>query len=147
MKNKFTAATTVAINAPVASVWQALTDPALIKQYLFGTDTHTDWKKGSSITYTGEWKGKQYEDKGVIIDIIPEKRLHTTYFSGMSGKEDKPENYNNVIYELKPAANGVTEISITQDNIETEEQVAQSQQNWTTVLNNMKNLLETGQKG
>ena len=33
-----------------------------------------------------------------MIDIVSEKLLHTTYWSSMGGKEDKPENYNNVIY-------------------------------------------------
>jgi len=100
MANKLSVKTGININAPVSKVWQALTDPAMIKEYLFGTNTVSDWKKGSSITYSGEWEGKQYEDKGNIIDIVPEKLLHTTYFSGMSGKEDKSENYNIVTYTL-----------------------------------------------
>src|SRR6266550_4799543 len=119
MANKLSVKVSRDINAPVSKVWQALTDPALIKQYLFGTETSSDWKKGSSITYTGVWEGKSYEDKGKIVDIIPEKLLHTTYFSSMSGKEDKPENYANVIYEVHPS-NGHSIITISQDNIENE---------------------------
>jgi uncharacterized protein YndB with AHSA1/START domain len=141
MANKLTATTSVKINAPVSEIWQALTDPAMIKQYLFGTDTVTDWKKGSPITYTGVWQGKPYKDKGVIVDIVPGKLLHTTYLSGMSGKEDKPENYANVIYELKEE-NTHTLVSITQDNIEDEAQVAHMKQNWGMVLDGMKKLLE-----
>src|SRR6186997_895117 len=119
MPNKLTATNSISIHAPVSKVWQALIDPAQIKQYLFGTDAKSDWKKGSPITYTGEWEGKSYEDKGTVIDIIPNQRLHTTYWSGMSGKEDKPENYANVIYDLKPEGDNTT-ITITQDNIENE---------------------------
>jgi len=141
MSNKLTAKTEMSISAPVSKVWQALTDPAMIKQYLFGTDTVTDWKKGSSITYTGEWDGKPYTDKGKIIDIVPEKLLHTTYLSGNSGKEDKPENYANVIYELKPNG-GDTTVSISQDNIENEAGVEHMKENWGMVLSGMKKLLE-----
>jgi len=108
---------------------------------LFGTDTHTTWEKGSPITYTGEWNGKKYEDKGTIIDIVPEKKLHTTYFSYMSGKEDKPENYANVIYEVTPAGNG-TKVTISQDNIDDEKQLQHMKDNWGMVLNGMKKLLE-----
>ena len=61
MANKLSVKVSRDINAPVSKVWQALTDPALIKQYLFGTETKSDWKKGSSITYTGVWEGKSYE--------------------------------------------------------------------------------------
>ena len=141
MATKLVSKSSLHINAPVNKVWQALTDPALIKEYLFGTNTITDWKKGSTITYEGEWQGKTYKDKGVIVDIVPEKLLHTTYWSSMSGKEDKAENYNNVVYELK-AENGGTLVTISQDNIENEKQLEHMNQNWGMVLNNMKKLLE-----
>ena len=141
MANKLSVKTGININAPVSKVWQALTDPAMIKEYLFGTNTISDWKKGSSITYSGVWEGKQYEDKGKIIDIVPGQLLHTTYFSGMSGKEDKPENYANVIYEVTPQ-NGSTMVTITQDNIEDEKGVEHLKKNWEMVLDGMKKLLE-----
>lgn len=141
MANKLSVTASMHINAPVNNVWQALTDPAMIKEYLFGTNAVSDWKKGSSITYSGEWEGKKYEDKGEIIDIVPGKLLHTTYFSSMSGKEDKPENYANVIYELTPE-NGGTTISVTNDNIEEENGRQHMKENWTKVLEGMKNLLE-----
>lgn len=141
MSKKLISRSGITINAPAGKVWQALTDPAQIKQYLFGTNTVSDWKKGSPITYEGEWQGKKYKDKGTIIDIVPEKLLHTTYWSSMGGKEDKPENYNNVIYELQPQ-NGKTLITISQDNIDNEEQLKHMEQNWATVLDGLKKLLE-----
>ncbi|WP_295124449.1 SRPBCC family protein [uncultured Chitinophaga sp.] len=141
MANKFTAKASIAINAPKDKVWEALTDPDMIREYLFGTETSTDWKKGSPITYKGTWKGQAYEDKGTIIDIIPEKLLHTTYLSGMSGQEDVPENYANVIYEISEQS-GKTVLSITQDNNDTEESRQHSEQNWNTVLEGLKLLVE-----
>ncbi len=73
MAGKLVSRSSITINAPVNKIWQALTDPAQIKEYLFGTNTVSDWKKGSPITYEGELEGKKYQDKGTIIDIIPEK--------------------------------------------------------------------------
>ena len=141
MANKLTAKASININVPVSKVWKALTDPAMIKEYLFGTNTITDWKKGSSITYSGEWEGKSYEDKGVIIDIVPEKLLHTSYYSSMSGKEDKPENYANIIYKVSPD-DGHSLITIMQDNIDDEKQQQHTTENWGKVLEGMKKLLE-----
>ena len=141
MADTLVSRSSITINAPISKVWQALTDPAMIKEYLFGTNTITDWKKGSPISYEGEWEGKKYKDKGTIIDIVPQKLLHTTYWSSMSGKEDKPENYNNVIYELEPR-NETTIVTISQDNIENEAQLEHMKQNWGTVLESMKKLLE-----
>lgn len=142
MANKLSVTVTREVNATPAQVWRAFTEPALIKQYMFGTDTTSDWKKGSTVTYTGEWQGKRYEDKGEIKEIIPEKLLHTTYFSSMSGKEDKPENYANVIEEIKHE-NGKTVVSITQDNIENEEGVEHMRQNWSMVLDGLKKTVES----
>ncbi|MXV50169.1 SRPBCC domain-containing protein [Pedobacter sp. HMF7647] len=142
MKPNLTAETSTTINASPQKVWKALTDPEQIKQYLFGTTATSDWKKRSKITYTGEWQGKSYEDKGEIVDIIPEKKLHTTYLSGMSGKEDIPENYNNVIYTLT-ADGAQTIVTIQQDNIATKKEIDHMKENWALVLQNMKKLLES----
>lgn len=131
----------IVLNAPVSRVWQALVDPEQIKVYMFGTHTESDWKKGSTITYSGEWNGKAYKDSGTIVDIIPEQKLHTTYFSSMSGKEDKPENYANVIYEVEPE-DGKTKFTITQDNIADEAQLEHMAQNWGMVMDSLKKLVE-----
>lgn len=141
MENNLTATNSIVINQPVEKVWQALTDPELIRQYLFGTEARSDWQKGSSITYTGEWKGKHYEDKGQIIDLVPNKRLHTTYLSGLSGEEDKPENYAHVIYELEEESGG-TRLTIRQDHIKDEAGLQHMNENWGMVLSNMKRVLE-----
>jgi uncharacterized protein YndB with AHSA1/START domain len=143
MSKRLSVDLSITIDASPAEVWKALTDPAIIKQYLFGTEAKSDWKKGSALTYTGEWQGNPYVDKGEIIDIVPEKLLHSTYLSGNSGKEDKPENYNNVIYQLEPR-NGKTFVRLTQDNIESEEGVKKMEENWGMVLEKMKKVVETG---
>jgi uncharacterized protein YndB with AHSA1/START domain len=144
MSNNLTATASVTINTSLSKAWQALTDPSMIKEYLFGTNAESDWKKGSSLTYSGEWEGKPYLDKGTIIEVIPEKRLHTTYLSGIGGKEDKPENYANVIYELDPE-DGHTRVTITRDNIDDEEQLEHMKKNWNMVLSSMRKLLEKDQ--
>ena len=141
MANRFFVKLTTTINAPLSKVWHAITDPELIKEYMFGAYPMTDWKKGSPITYTGVWEGKHYEDKGEIIDIVPDRLLHTTYWSSLSGKPDFPEYYANVIYELIPEGLQ-TIVHLTQDNIETEESKKHLEQNWHTVLDGMKKLLE-----
>jgi uncharacterized protein YndB with AHSA1/START domain len=46
----------ILIMAPKAKVWDALTDPAQISNYMFGAKVFTNWKKGSAIVWKGEWK-------------------------------------------------------------------------------------------
>ncbi|HEY0250550.1 MAG TPA: SRPBCC domain-containing protein, partial [Kofleriaceae bacterium] len=88
------ARTQITIHAPKARVWAALTTPRLIKQYMMGADAHSDWKVGSPLTYTGEYEGKPFEEKGVIQRFEPEHVLAATHYSSSSGKPDKPENYH-----------------------------------------------------
>src|SRR5579864_2724209 len=131
----------VTIHAPKSKVWNALTDPQQIKKYLFGTETITDWKVGSSIIFRGEWEGKAYQDKGTILKIEKEKVLKYNYWSSFSGIEDKPENYANITYALEDH-NGNTIFHLTQDGIKTKEARDHSEQNWKMVLNSLKDLLE-----
>jgi len=143
MKNKLTARVSANINAPVSKVWEALTKPELIKQYLFGTDTISGWKAGGPIIFKGEWEGKPYMDKGTIIAIEPNKLFHYRYWSSMSGIEDKPENYSNVTYELSEDINDKsTALTVTQDNIPDETIKENAEQNWRIILGNLQRLLE-----
>ena len=43
----------IVINAEVSAVWDALINPELIKQYLFGTEAISEWKIGSTIVFRG----------------------------------------------------------------------------------------------
>ncbi len=141
MKATFTATASVEIKAPVEKVWDALINPALIKQYLFGTEAISDWKIGSPITYRGIWEGKPYEDKGRIVEVVPRKLLKTTYWSSFSSRPDLPENYSNVAYSLSEK-NGRTLLRVDQDNNPTKESAEHSEKNWKTVLHTMKTILE-----
>lgn len=141
MNDKFTAKAKTTIHAPASKVWDAITRPHLIKQYLFGTNVISDWKVGSLIIYKGEWQGKPFEDKGQILEMEPEKLLVSTHWSPLSGVPDSPENYHTVSYLLS-AKDGNTEVTITQDNNASEEEKAHSEENWKQVLEGMKKLLE-----
>ena len=141
MSENYIAKVTITINAPAARVWDALTQPQLIKQYLFGTEVTTDWQVGSPITYRGTWQGQAYEDKGRVIQVEPGKLLVSTYWSAFSGLPDVPENYQTVRYELAAEGSG-TRLTVIQDNNATQEAASHSEQNWRMVLDGLKKLLE-----
>lgn len=129
------------ISAPASAVWDALTNPKLIKQYFFGTNAVSDWKEGSSLVFKGEWNGKEYVDKGVILKSEPAKLFQYTYLSSFSGLADVPENYANISYELLED-NGETTLNIKQENVANEDVRKHTEENWGQVLKNLKNLLE-----
>jgi uncharacterized protein YndB with AHSA1/START domain len=138
----FEAVKTVTIDASRSEVWDALTNPAKVKQYLHGTDLSTDWKVGSPIRWTGEWKGQRYEDKGTVLEVEPERLLKTTHWSPMGGSEDKPENYHTVTYELAEEG-GKTRLTLTQDNNPSQEEADKmAENNWGPVLQGLKETAE-----
>jgi uncharacterized protein YndB with AHSA1/START domain len=142
MNKTLIASATITIHAPASKVWQAFTDPALIKQYLYGTEVSTDWKVGSPIKYRGVWQGKSYEDKGEILEIVPQRLLVSTFWSSMEGHPDVPENYKTVRYEMAPEGQS-TRVTISNDNNGSQENADHSSQNWQMVLEGMKKLLES----
>ncbi|RYU91552.1 SRPBCC domain-containing protein [Mucilaginibacter terrigena] len=139
--SKLSLKTTIDMKAPAAEVWKGLTDPEIVKQYFFGTNVQSDWKTGSPITFDGEWEGKSYQDKGTILEITPGEYVKYSYWSSMSGTEDKPENYNNVSYRVTEKDGGST-LEVTQDGIKDEASKEHSEKNWQTVFGGLKKILE-----
>lgn len=138
---KLTVNVQVKFKAPIAKVWQGLTDPAMVKEYFFGTDLKSSWRVGEPIVFSGEWDGKKYEDHGTILDIDPGTFVKYSYWSSMSGTEDKLENYANITYNLTEN-NGETELTVTQDNVKNEEAKAHSEQNWKGLFEELRKLIE-----
>jgi uncharacterized protein YndB with AHSA1/START domain len=139
----FVATAETDIVASPARVWSALTDPALIKRYMFGSDVQTDWTPGSTIVWKGEYQGTAYQDHGQVIEMQPERRLVVTHFSPLSGQADVPENYHTVTYVLEPRGEG-THVSLSQDNNASEEEMAHSRDNWAAMLAGLKQVVEAG---
>ena len=129
------------IRAPRSTVWRALTDPDQIQKYMFGSKVETNWKPGSRITWTGEYEGKRYEDKGEILEVEHERRLKLTHFSPASGEEDAPENYHTLVYELEES-NGTTHVALSQDNNKTEGAAEHARANWEKMLSGLKEVVE-----
>ena len=141
MNKNLTAKATTSLSATKSKVWEALITPSAIKEYMFGTDVETDWKKGGKISWKGEFKGKKYEDKGEILNIEPEKTLQYSHFSPLSGKDDKPENYHTVTINLSGNGNK-TEVELLQDNNADEKSREESAKNWGTMLEGLKKYVE-----
>ena len=141
MKSDINAQVSINIHASISNVWEALTNPEIIKKYFFGTNTITDWKVGRPIKFKGEWEGETYEDKGTILEIQKNKLIKYDYWSSMSGIEDKPENYVIVTYQLSGGDENVN-LSVLQENIPDEKMKAHSELNWNKVLNGLKKVVE-----
>jgi len=58
MNRGLIARASITIKVQVSKVWEALVNPDLVKQYMFGTTVVSDWNEGSPIVWKGEWQRK-----------------------------------------------------------------------------------------
>jgi len=141
MSQNLIATASITIKAPASKVWNALVDPKAIQQYMFGTNAVSDWREGSPIVWKGEWQGKPYEDKGVILQLKPGWLLQYSHFSPLSGLPETPENYHTVTIELADEGDRIR-VSLSQDHNATEEEAEHSGKNWEMMLSSLKKYLE-----
>jgi uncharacterized protein YndB with AHSA1/START domain len=141
--NMHIARVTKKVNAPVSEVWDALVSPQKISRYMMGTEVRTDWQPGSEIVWEGEWEGKPYQDRGTILTVEPEHRLSYSHFSPMSSEEDISDNYHIVDIDLS-REDDATRIELTQDNNRSDEARQHSEENWSQMLDGLKEMVEKG---
>ncbi|MEN2414666.1 SRPBCC family protein [Flavobacterium mesophilum] len=106
---------TIILNAPVEKVWNALTQPELVKQWQYGSDLLTDWKTGSEIRFRNEWEGQIFEQWGTVLEVVPNQKIKYSLFFPRPGLEDKPENYFIMNYVLTEE-NRKTKLEIIQED-------------------------------
>ncbi len=139
--NGIVATASIDIEAPATRVWAALTEPDQIATYMFGSRVETDWEVGGPITWNGEWEGRPYQDKGQVLAYDEPERLSVTHFSPLTGQDDVPENYHTLVYELGEN-DGVTTVSLSQDNNGSEEEAEHSRANWQMMLDGLRQHVE-----
>ena len=142
MPRGYEAVTSVTIDAPRSSVWTALVEPAQVTKYMHGTHLETDWRVHGPITWSGEWQGKAYQDKGTVLEVEPQHRLRYTHWSPMGGSPDTPENYHTVTVDLSDEGDR-TKLTLTQDNNPTQADADQmARNNWAPMLDGLKSTAE-----
>ncbi len=142
MRHDLIVSKSVIVNANQDKVWNALTNPEIIKEYLFGTETITDWKVGREIIFQGEYGGHKYRDHGVVVENIPNTKISYSYWSGFSGLEDKPENYSTVTYALTNKGINQTELTWIQKGYANEEGYKHSESGMDEFLGSIKRIIE-----
>ena len=139
----------IIINAPAGKVWDALVNPEQTKKYMFGCETVSDWKPGSSLLWKGFHEGKEIVFvKGNILEIQPPKFLTYTTIDPLSNIDDNSENYLTVTYSLSEE-NGATHLTVTQGDYakvaEGDRRYAEAYnggEGWSPILKAIKELVE-----
>lgn len=136
----------VTINASTTKVWDTITNPDKIEQYMFGSRCDSNWNPGSKANYYIRQNDKEITIvKGEVIRSEPDKLLEHTLFPVNSGIEDTLENYLVIIYELEDK-DGETELTITQKGYKYvdngQERYIDTQKGWKAILPKLKEVAE-----
>jgi uncharacterized protein YndB with AHSA1/START domain len=123
------------IKADPERVWAALTEPDLVKDWMMGATVASDWQRGSQITWSGEYNGQSFQDKGEILEIDHAERLVHTHYSPMSGADDVPENYHRVEWTLRPRGDS-TELTLEMP-VDSDEEAEEFEKNWGMMLDGL----------
>ncbi|OOG77671.1 SRPBCC domain-containing protein [Algoriphagus sp. A40] len=138
LDNNLISSKSIAINAGPERVWEILTDPAWISQYLFGAQTVTDWKPGSTILFRINFDNQEFIDKGIVVECKEPEFLKYRYWSGFCGLEDKPENYSLVSYHIEKIDSKTSKLTWTQTGFVDEQSRSSSENSLVNILAQIK---------
>lgn len=134
----------VLIKAGNQVVWNVLTDPALMKEWLSDSDLeiYSERKEGGHLLFKGDLHGVDYEDKGTLLIFDPGRVLRYTHLSKISNLPDLPENYSVITFYLESSSEG-THLRLEQTNFVTESIFKHWEFYWNVTLGLIKQVCET----
>ena len=91
----------VQVAADAEAAWQALTHPATVKRYYFGTSPRTTWRIGSPIEFVDEDGVAQIV--GEVLEYDPPRRLAHTFIATWYGGSD---DQGSLHWEVAPTDSG-----------------------------------------
>lgn len=138
---------TVLINAPASRVWEYLTLPERMTQWMgepeMNIEIVTDWEVGNAITIRG-FHHINFENKGIILQFEPNKLLQYSHLSLLSRLPDVSENYSIITFSLlQDHAQTALTVNITQ--FPTESIYKHLDFYWKTTVEILKRTVEEGE--
>ncbi|MEV8021757.1 metalloregulator ArsR/SmtB family transcription factor [Streptomyces sp. NPDC086554] len=121
-------------------VWHALTDADLTATY-WGHSNVSDgeWKAGAG------WAHRRADGSGIddvvgtVVESVPPTRLVTTW----GDPNDRDAEPSRVTFDIQPHG-GIVRLTVTHENLASEQELKDVGSGWPAVLSNLKSLLETG---
>ncbi len=130
------------IRTTPAKLWEALTEPRIVRRYWFNATVECGWKKGSP------WNMRRPDgvstDSGEILEIDPPRRVVIRWQVEWK-PELRAEGASRCTMELEPVDKAV-KLTVTHEVGQPESKlIAAVSGAWPYALSNLKSLLETGE--
>ena len=144
MTEQTTQVYTVFIRATPEQVWDGITKPEFTTRYFYGSVLDSTYEPGAPYTGWSEDRSQQYVD-GEVVEADRPRKLVTTW-RAMYDPETAAEPYSRVTWEIEPAGEHVTKLTVVHDELEAAPKTAANVAGgWSFVLSGLKTLLETGE--
>jgi uncharacterized protein YndB with AHSA1/START domain len=134
----------IEIHAPASRVWQALTIPASMKEWMMpGMELEilTDWKVGGPLLVRGRMNGRDFENRGTVLQFEPGKHLQYSHLSSISRLPDRPESYSILDFVLQPTGER-TILTLTLSNFPSGSIYKHLSYYWNVILEVLKRWIE-----
>lgn len=142
MDKKLKTQKSIEIDVEIEKLWSILTESKYTKEYMFNCSVESEWNKGDSITWQGNYQGYEAFQKGSILNIEPYSKIKYSTFDPNFGLEDIPENYIHVTYGLTEK-NRKVQLTITNETFDgNEERMKHINQGWEMVIEKLKEVAE-----
>ena len=135
----------IRISAPLNAVWEALTQPELMKSWMSDSEIEivTTWEVGSPIIINAEDVSYKtaFTNTGVVLQFLKNRVLEYSHFSSLSQLADQAENYTIIRFTLEPEADQ-TLLQLDLSNFPTASHYKHIDFYWTVTLEVLKRFVE-----
>jgi uncharacterized protein YndB with AHSA1/START domain len=143
MTEQTTQVYSVFIRATPEQVWDGITKPEFTTRYFYGSILESTYEPGASYRGWAEDHSQQYVE-GEVVEADRPRKLVTTW-RALYDPETAAEPYSRVTWEIEPAGETVTKLTVVHDELEAAPKTAANVAGgWPFVLSGLKTLLETG---
>jgi uncharacterized protein YndB with AHSA1/START domain len=135
---------TVFIRATPEQVWDGITKPEFTARYFYGSVMDSTWEPGATLDGWAEDRSTQYIDGEILESDKPRRLVYT--WRALYDPETAAEPHSRVAWEIEPAGEHVTKLTVVHDLLEAAPKTAANVAGgWSYVLSGLKTVLETGE--
>ena len=127
------------IHTTPETLWDALTNSEVTKQYFFGESIVSDWKKGSSNHSLGSGGSRDVE--GTVLEVAAPRRLVLTW--QVLYDPDLRDEQSRVTYEIDQRGD-ICKLTVRHELERAPKTASHVANGWGIVLAGLKTRLETG---
>jgi uncharacterized protein YndB with AHSA1/START domain len=135
----------ILINASLTAVWDTLTQPELMKNWMSDSPIEiiTTWEVGSPIIVNVQAESYKtaFTNTGVVLQFLNERILEYSHLSSLSRLADEAENYTIIRFTLQPEDDH-TLLELDLSNFPTESHYKHIDFYWAVTLEVLKRFVE-----